>query len=407
MLIITTVWPEPESSAAGSRMMQLISVFQDDGWRVTVSSASKEGEFSVDMEKLGISTIPIEINDSSFDTFIQKLQPDVVIFDRFIIEEQFGWRVAEHCPAAVRILDTEDLHCLRKGRQEAVKKEHIFDPDELLQSDTAKREMASILRCDLSLIISEFEMKLLRNLFNLDSGLLLYLPFLLSPIDETTTSNWPSFDQRSHFVTIGNFRHAPNMDAVQYLKQKIWPIIRKKLPNAEMHVYGAYPSAKALALNKPTERFYIKGRANDAIEVMSCARTCLAPLRFGAGLKGKLIQAMQCGTPSVTTDIGAEGLNGNLDWPGEITNSPNEFAEAAVTLYSNKSAWADAQKQGVEIINSRFQKKTFKPSLLNRISELRQNLTNHRTKNFTGTMLMHHTMASTKYMAKWIEGKNR
>ncbi len=388
-------------------MMQLIALFQQNGWQITIASTSKVTEFSSDLKSLDINSAAIEINSSSFDEFIQKLQPNAVMYDRFVIEEQFGWRVAEHCPQAIRILDTEDLHSLRKSRRKAVEEGRSFKPIDLLQSDTAKREIASVLRCDLSLIISEFEMNLLRNLFSVDDRLLFYLPFLLSPIKEAAMNTWPSFNERNHFVTIGNFRHAPNWDAIRYLENDIWPRIRQKLPKAEMHIYGAYPSAQAEALHQPTRNFYIQGRAKDAKSVVRRARVCLAPLRFGAGLKGKLVEAMQCGTPSVTTDIGAEGLNGKLNWPGMIANNPADFASAAATLYTDEKGWEKAQIQGATIINSRFLKEKFSSDLLKRISTLQQNLDDHRTQNFTGAMLMHHSMASTKYMSKWIEEKNR
>lgn len=407
LLIIATVWPEPESSAAGRRMMQLITLFQDNGWKITVASASKKNSFSADLEHLHINTANIKINSSSFDAFIQNLKPDVVLFDRFMIEEQFGWRVATHCPDAIRILDTEDLHCLRKSRREAVQSGQSFKPHDLLQSDIAKREIASILRCDLSLIISEFEMNLLKQLFKVDSSLLYYVPFLLSPIDEAVTNSWLPFNERNHFVTVGNFRHAPNWDAILYLKNNIWPRIHERLPKAEMHIYGAYPSPQAETLHQPTQKFYIEGRTKDAKAVVSRARVCLAPLRFGAGLKGKLIETMQCGTPSITTDIGAEGLNGDLEWSGAVANQPEEFAAAAVELYLNKERWKIAQENGVKIINSRFMKEKFGPALMNRILEIQHNLDEHRGQNFTGAMLMHHSMVSTKYMSRWIEEKNK
>ena len=94
------------------------------------------------------------------------LNPDVVLFDRFMIEEQFGWRVTEQCPNAVKLLDTEDLHCLRKGRHQAFKDKQPFT-DDYLFNDFAKREIASILRCDVTLMISEFEMELLSKNFTL------------------------------------------------------------------------------------------------------------------------------------------------------------------------------------------------------------------------------------------------
>jgi len=388
-------------------MIQLISLFKQNEWKITVASTSKKTEFSAHLKALDIQTAQIEINSSSFDRFIQKIQPNIVIFDRFIIEEQFGWRVAEYCPQAIRILDTEDLHCLRKARRNTVEEGRPFKPKELLQSDIAKREVAAILRSDLSLIISDSEMDLLENLFNIDEALLHYLPFLLQPIPKTTFNNGFGFNERKHFITVGNFRHAPNRDAIYYLKNKIWPQIHKKLPGAQMHIYGAYPSAEIGTLHQPAEGFFIKGRADDAQAVVSRARICLAPLRFGAGLKGKLIEAMQCGTPSITTGIGAEGLNGRLDWPGVIADSAAEFAAAATALYSDEKKWEKAQLQGVKIINSRFLKHAFGPAFLERICSLQQNLQQHRTDNFTGAMLLHHTAESTKYKARWIEEKNK
>ncbi|MCX6296874.1 MAG: glycosyltransferase family 4 protein [Bacteroidetes bacterium] len=406
ILIIGTVWPEPNSSAAGSRMIQLIELFISTGWKITFASAASDSEFAFDVQTLGIEKVKIELNDKSFDEFISKLQPDIVFFDRFMIEEQFGWRVAENCPVALRLLDTIDLHCLRKARQVALLDKRKFTDADLF-SDSAKREIASILRCDCSLIISDFEMNTLKDFFKIDNELLYYIPFLLDNIDEKDKANWPTFEERSHFITIGNFIHEPNWDAVKYLKTDIWPLIRKQLPNAELHVYGAYTSQKVNELNDPKTGFYIKGRAEDAMKVVKNARVSLAPLRFGAGIKGKLVEAMQCGTPSVTTDIGAEGMHGEYEWNGIIANTVNEIAEAAVKLYSDKSLWQRFQKNGIVIINNFYSKEKFGKKLTEHIVFLQSDLKKHRLKNFTGAMLMHHTLASTKYMSKWIEEKNK
>ena len=159
ILIIGTVWPEPNSSAAGTRMLQLIALFQKQGWLLTFASAASDSDFMFDVTTLGIDKVAINLNDSKFDVLVKDLNPNMVLFDRFMIEEQFGWRVAEQCPDALRILDTEDLHCLRLARQKAFQEKRVFELDNLF-SDVAKREIASILRCDLSLIISEVEMDL-------------------------------------------------------------------------------------------------------------------------------------------------------------------------------------------------------------------------------------------------------
>ena len=130
-------------------------------------------EFSEDISILGVIAKTIELNSSSFDDFVKVLNPNIVLFDRFMVEEQFGWRVSENCPNALKMLDTEDLHCLRQARQLAIKEKREFASEDLF-SDVAKREIASILRCDLSLMVSEFEMELLQKQFKVSKDLLYY-----------------------------------------------------------------------------------------------------------------------------------------------------------------------------------------------------------------------------------------
>jgi glycosyltransferase involved in cell wall biosynthesis len=388
-------------------MLQIIEQFQIQNWEVIFASSAMKSEFMIDLKTIKVATKTIELNNSSFDDFITKLHPTIVLFDRFMIEEQFGWRVAENCPDCLQILDTEDLHFLRNARLEAFKKGTIVNEKDYLKSDLAKREIASIYRCDISLIISETEINLLTKTFKIDQRILHYLPFLLDEISENDLNNLPPFEERNHFITIGNFRHEPNWNAVLYLKETIWPLIRKQLPKAEMHVYGSYITAKATQMHNEKEGFLIKGRAENAKEVIKKGRILLAPLRFGAGIKGKLTDAMECGTPSVTTSIGAEAMHGNLDWNGSITDNPHDFAEAAISLYTDEKKWKIAQKNGIEIINSRYSKTQFGNLFIEKIKATQNDLENHRMANFTGGMLQHQTMKSTKYMSKWIEEKNK
>ena len=410
VVIISSVWVEPQSSAAGSRMLQIIELFLAKDWKIAYASTASPSEYATDLTQKGIDTTSFALNDASFDVFIKERSPDLVLFDRFMVEEQFGWRVAQQCPDAIRMLDTEDLHCLRKARHQAVKENRPFEENDLL-SDIAKREIASIYRCDLTLMISEYEVLLLQEFFKVPKEQLYYLPFLLSPVIE----DFIPFEDRNHFVSIGNFLHAPNWDATIVLKNTIWPEIRKLIPEAQLHVYGAYPSEKVMQLHNSKEGFHIKGRATSVKEVISKTKVLLAPLRFGAGLKGKFIDAMQYGTPSVTTQIGAEGMKGEFTWGGYIedgfsatsTSSACHFAKAATTLYTDKKVWKVAQDNGRILINNRFQRVDFEGGFYNVIMQCKNTLAVHRQDNFTGQMLQHHTLQSTKYLSKWIEEKNK
>ena len=407
VLIIGFVWPEPNSSAAGGRMVQLISIFVAQGFEVTFASPAMDSDYMIDLNSLGVSKKSIALNCSSFDVFVKELNPSIVLFDRFMMEEQFGWRVAENCPDALRLLDTEDLHCLRLARQKAFKENRPFSTDDLFVEEVAKREIASILRCDVSLMIAEYEIELLQTVFKIDSSLLYYLPLLLESIADSTIQKLPSFEERNNFVFIGNFLHEPNWNAVQYLKETIWPLILKHKPVAVLQIYGAYPSQKVLQLHQPKVGFHIMGRADYAQEIVRNARVMLAPLRFGAGIKGKLLEAMQCGTPSVTTTIGAESMCGDLPWSGFITDDAQVFADKAVELYNDKQLWLKTQENGFDIIEKRYLKSLFADDFLQHILKVQIDLKQHRLHNFIGALLQHHTLTSTKYMSRWIEEKNK
>lgn len=405
LLIIGHTFPEPTTTAAGSRMMQLISLFSEIGYHICFATTAGTSERSVNLDRPGISIEHITLNDSGFNEFISKLKPSIVIFDRYITEEQFGWRVTETVPEALRILDTEDLHFLRKAREEAVKKGASYDKAYQF-TKIAKREIASILRCDLSLIISEFEMELLQDKFSVSPKILHYLPFLVEK-PSVMGKNLPKYEERRDFVTIGNLLHSPNVDSILYLKREIWPLIKADLPHASIHVYGAYASQQVSELHSGKEGFLIKGWTESVSEVMKNARVCLAPIRFGAGLKGKLLDAMLNGTPSVTTKVGAEGINGTLPFAGRIADSAPTFAQASVSLYNEENIWCEAQQNGFRIVNDRFQKKDFSEVLIKRIVTLSAQLNTHREQNFIGAILQHHTLQSTKFLSRWIELKNK
>jgi len=403
VLFIGLVWPEPQSSAAGIRILQLVRMFRRVGYKVVFASAAVKSPYSHPLYQEGIHEEDIQLNNSGFDAFIASLKPDIVVFDRFISEEQYGWRVREHCPSALTILDTEDLHFLRRARQDAVKRGTAID----YYNDTATREIAAILRCDLSLIISKNELELLLETFHLPAELLYYLPFLESNIEESTRDSWLPFEERKDFVFIGNFLHEPNWHTVRILKAEIWPKIRNCLPTAELHIYGAYASEKVYQLHQPKENFLIKGRAEDARKTLEAYKVLVAPILFGAGVKGKFIDAMQAGTPSVTTVIGAESMSVEGIWGGYMEDDLDCFSQKAVGLYRDRRIWYEAQEKGIYILHKTSSKEQFEEPFLTHINALNSGLSLHRQRNFMGQILRNQQHSANKYMSLWIEEKNK
>lgn len=393
-LIIGKVWPEPCSTAAGRRTQDLITALTAAGWATCFASAAQRGEHALDLNALGLASHTIAVNDPAFDNWITALAPDVVIFDRFMTEEQFGWRVAACCPQTLRVLDTSDLHCLRLAREQALKTG--VPPD--LKNETALREIASIYRSDLTLMISDFEMDLLRREFALPEELIAYWPFAVDLPKST-----PGFADRRHCMMIGSFLHPPNLDAARWGTQAIWPRIRQALPGAELHIYGAYGKRFAGELHAPKDGVHFKGRADDAHATMSRYRLNLAPLRYGAGLKGKVFDGFQTGTPTVMTPIAAEGITNGEGW---AQAEPEAFAAEVIRLYQKPDDWQTRQTEERALCQERFNATDWPSRLPQLLETALHEKDARRRRNFIGQMLRHHHHRSTEFMSRWIEAKN-
>lgn len=407
IFIIGYVWPEPTASAAGIRMLQLIRYFREQDYQVYFGTPAQRGPHGFDLTKMGVHIHDIEVNDDEFNTLIKGLNPDIVLFDRYMMEEQFSWRVAEHAPRALRVLNTEDLHFLRKYRERLKTKDMGEDVGAMMKTSLTRRELASIYRSDLSLIISEAELTLLTQEFGVPASILVYHPLFTEDSSTSGRGAHAGFGERKDLMMIGNFLHAPNADAVNILENGLWQAISRELPGVQLHIYGAYmPEAMQKTAASRNGMLY-HGRAADVDTVMQQARLCIAPLRFGAGIKGKLLKAMENGLPSVTTLVGAEGIAGNLPWGGEIASLSEPFVKAVVRLYTDTSLWEEAVSNGYSIIDNRFTRKPFEEKLTGRINAVLLDTALHRMRNFTGQMLLDQRSMAARYLSKYIMAKNK
>ena len=401
VLIIGLVWPEPTSSAAGWRMLHLIDELKKISNDIHFACAASKSESSHPLHELNVFSHNIVLNDSSFDDFIADLIPDVVVYDRFITEEQFSWRVKQVFPNIVSVLDTEDLHFVRRARTTAFKTNAEVNYD----TPDCYRELSSIYRTDLSIIISKFEYNLLINHFNIPSKQLLYLPFIENEISNETREKLLNFSSRKDFMFIGNFIHEPNYQTVHQLK-KIWSSIKKRLPNTQLHIYGAYASHKVLQLNNANDGFIIKGKADDVNEIMQKYRVLVAPIPFGAGLKGKFIDGFRNSLPNVTSKIGAEGMSAE-NWSGFIAENETDFIDAVCKLYNDEKEWNRAVANGFDILNNEYSAKIWNGVLKDVVLKIYGNIELHRNNLFIQKILWQNGLQATKYMSLWIEQKNK
>ena len=360
VLFFCLVWPEPSSSAAGVRLDYLIRLFIREGFELHLSSTAEHGHYSALYEDLdGVYRHNLDPNSSEIRAKLAQINPDVIVFDRYPTEEQFSWHVMEACPKAIRILDTEDLHGLRRARQlslEELEKKgrltHLYVAEHEIQPTSvyntiALREMVSMHRSDLSLVVSDVELYYAQKYYGIPTNQLMYLPILSCRL--FGQSGHLNNDMSTHACFIGNFKHAPNRDAVHFLRYQLWPHIKKALSrqgdvNSECHIYGAYMDETMERLHNPSIGFHMKGRVDDVYSTIAAYGVLLAPLRFGAGVKGKILDAISMELPVVTTPIGSEGLSVHLDgvdFPGYVAKTVEEFKQSAVKSLSTsaQSKW--------------------------------------------------------------------
>jgi len=400
LVIFAPTWPESNKTAAGVRSYQFCRWLLDADWTVHFMSAAKASDAKLAIEGLGVTTHQIELNNTELLQKLISLSPSHVLFERYRMEEAFSWMVHTACPNAIRIVDTVDFHALRECREQAVTDE--INPTASLSdllarrptadSDALQRELASIHRSDKVWVVSSAEKSILENEYSIQPAktncIELARDHLASP---------KPFESRKHFVSIGNFRHAPNLDAFRRLRDDLWPRIHVHLPKAELHVYGAFPPAEVMKTDIPG--LVSKGQAKDALETLGKYRISLAPLWFGAGQKGKLLDSIASGTLPITTPIGAEGMQIADACVGLDTDS---FVTKAVAMYSDETAWQDALS-GCCIPNETEVAGQVQTEMEQVATELEQ----LRASNVIGGILFREQLRSTEYFSRWIAEKNR
>lgn len=282
-------------SAAGIRTYSIIKslLSNPQSELLYVSPQSTSDVYSKRLKEYfpNTNTLTIQPNDtSSFTNNLKHFQPNLCFFDTFIAEEMFGWQIFKNFPNCLRVCDTQDLRFLRKFRHYLVKKNPNMPLKEIVnlipnaiddwpERNLLFRELSSLHRCDLNLIVSPDEIQLLVDKYSFPSNKLFLAPFYF-PINGNRIIK--PYKERNNFVMIGNFTHDPNVDAVEWMKMELWPKIREKLPNVEIHIYGALANHKHLSMTNKKEGFLVLGEL-DNLEKLGDYKVQLAPLRFGAG----------------------------------------------------------------------------------------------------------------------------
>ncbi len=236
-----------------------------------------------------------------------------------------------------RIYDTVDLHFLRE-RGEA-----MITGRERAWEKTRDREIACARHADRTIVCSDAERDVLAS-FGIAS-------FTIPVIEPTRQSSPPPFSARTGALFVGNFTHQPNVDAAQHLCKTILPLLLRDEPDFRLVIAGSEPPLSVMQLRSPNVQ--ITGYVSDLTPLFDAARLFLAPLRFGAGMKGKIVQSLSLGLPALTSTIGIEGTEFLSGEDILVADDPTSFATAALRLYRDEAAW-DLQAARGKASASRF-----------------------------------------------------
>lgn len=342
VLIIDHRMPTPDRDAGSVRMMEIIKSIRRSGRHVVFipDNLAPAEPYGGELRRIGVETICFP-HYLSIDSFLEAHgeEFDLVIISRPDITEKHLDSVKLFASKALVAFDTVDLHFLREEREARIKRN-----DALLQKAKLRKrqELDLTRRCDVTLVVSEHEKAILElELPGIDVRI---IPTIVK-IDDAPR---PPFEARNNIVFIGGFEHTPNADAVLYFAREVMPLIRERRPGVVFQVIGpdAPDEIRALACAD----IEIVGFVAEVEPYFDRARISVAPMRFGAGVKGKVNQSMALGVPTVVSSIAAEGMFLTHGENTLIADDPGSFAEAALRLFDDRELWeriADGGRKNV------------------------------------------------------------
>lgn len=353
VLIIDTIVPEYDRDSGSRRLFHIIEIILKRNFNVFLMADTKEYRFKNqycqkyrDMGAV-VYEPALDKNNKLIDRerFIQLISPhiDFAWLHRPDIFYKYYELVKKQSNAKL-IFDMVDFHFLRLKRAWERSKEPAL---ELEMKRYLKMELHNAEMADVVVPITEEDKRELVPLLKRKTEMI-----IVGNIHQFKHENpgFKIFGQRENMLFIGSFIHAPNLEAIKYLHDKILPILLEKLPSLKIDVIGSYAPQEILDLN--SERFRVLGFVENISEYFNSAKLFVAPLAFGAGIKGKIGQSLEFGLPLVTTEIGAEGFDfsPNAELMIAPIDNPAVFAEKIIALYTNEKLWNQVSDNSEKIL---------------------------------------------------------
>ena len=350
VLIVDDAVPAPDRDAASCRLVAIIGILHGLGCSVTFVSRSVEfGGPAVDaLRALGVEVL-CQPDAWSIPQVLaaRGREIDLVWVCRYFVAAECAAAIRRCAPDALFVLDTVDLHFLREGRGAEI----TGDPEEQRRAAVIREgELAMIRSADITLVVSDAERDMLLAL--VPAADVRVISVVMTP-----GSVGPGFAQRRDMLFVGGFRHRPNVDAVQWYAEEIWPEVRRLLPEARTYVIGSDMPASV------RNGIEAVGHVPDLEPYLRRCRLSIAPLRYGAGVKGKISTAQSAGLPVVATTIAIEGMHLTPGRDVLVADFAQAFADAIVRLHEDEPLWHRLVSGGLENVTRYFSADVARPAL--------------------------------------------
>ncbi|HPN78187.1 MAG TPA: glycosyltransferase [Dokdonella sp.] len=345
ILVIDATTPAPDQDAGSLRMVNLMRVLRNSGCHVVFMASNRAWieRYTADLQDLGIEVLHHPYHSEPVALFRERgPEFDAIVLSRHYVAREFIGLARLYAPRARLVFDTVDLHYLRETREA-----ELEGRADLMRSANATRtqELAVMRDCDVTLVVSTAE----REILGRDAPAVKV--DVLATVNEIFGCRKP-FAERHDLVFVGGFQHPPNIDSVLWFVREIFPLVLARKPGMRLHVVGSKATAAIRALG--SEHVIIHGFVEDIARFMDDCRVSIAPVRYGAGIKGKINTAMSYGLPVVATPTAVEGMHLRAGEDVLVAAEASGFADAVVRLHDDEELWNRLSANGLANVREHF-----------------------------------------------------
>lgn len=346
--LIDATLPTPDKDAGSVVATWYVTILQDLGYDVTYVAENLQlaGEYGRALQRRGVE-VPHAPYVRSVEGWIREHghAVDVWMVARVDAGGRFAASIRAHHPAAPVIFNTVDLHYLRFERQARLEG---GDPETVARAAGVKsRELALIRACDATIVVSEYERAVLAG-----EGLTAKLAVIPLILEARPADAVPPRAGRSGIAFVGGYEHPPNVDAVLWFLREVWPLVHAEAPELTFHVAGSKAPPAITGIDAPG--VVVEGYVADLDAFLDARAATVAPLRYGAGIKGKVGSSLAAGVPCIASPIAVEGMGLNAAAEVVVAEAPDDWARAILDLLADDARWASLSAAGRAYVQHRF-----------------------------------------------------